>query len=285
MTPLPLRYWIGIAVFTVSSFMILSSRPFSLNSNEEVLAEAATTIWQNNGSQRLVLIGNSLLGHGAAGVSEFHQSLSANGLNWQVAKFIKSGIKPTYFVPLLPPLAQSKPDLVLLQLENFYIAEDTSRLTMYRENVSELRRYIQRKLFNITVASLEKSYDNIQCSSTTELSDEQYKTIYNAFEPELQTAAFAPYLAFIATIKAQGGQVVLLEMGRSAKAEQHLGHAKRVQINKIIAQLAQLAAIEVWRFPTELTSQQDYCDTAHLAPSGRQIFMQWLLPRLENKGA
>lgn len=284
MAPLPLRYWGGIAVVSALVFAVLNSWQLPLSTNEHTQSIATTPLGDHSQSQQLVLIGNSLLGYGAAGANEFQQMLSANGQEWQVVKIIKSGINPRYFVPLLTPLAHSKPNVVIIQLENFYRSEPTSRLATYHQNISNLHRYLQAQLSNSDIASPDDAYDHVQCSTRDELTDTQYRAMYQQFTPELQAAAFAPYLTFIATIKAQGGQVVLLEMGRSPKAEQHLGHVKRDQINRITEQLAQLAGVDVWRFPTELTSQQDFCDNAHLAPSGRRIFMHWLLPRLLSKG-
>lgn len=284
MAPLPLRYWAYIAVLVLLLFAGLSSWPLPLNKDKDQLAKMTESLWNATDNQRLVLIGNSLLGHAAAGAAEFNQLLTSTQMDWQVAKLVKSGLKPAYFTPLLPHLAQSRPNLVILQVENFYMSEDTIRLATYRDNISQLRRLFNHVLFNEAILPFDHIYDSLQCITKAELSDLEYQTIYANMQPELQAAAFKPYLAFIAAVKAQGGQVVLLEIGRSPKAELHLGQEKRIRINTIIQQLAQQADVEVWRFPPELITQQDYCDTAHLAPSGRQKFMNWLLPRLQAEG-
>ncbi|CAA0101167.1 Uncharacterised protein [BD1-7 clade bacterium] len=276
MPPLPLRYWAWIVGIIVLGVAYLETHELDIifGSPDQEYG-LSSPVWQPDQGNRVILIGNSLLGLAAPGVEAIENSLLAQNIDASVVKIIKRGLRPNYFLPLLPILANAKPNLVVIQIENFYFARGYEFLKTFRHNLHQSRQNL-----TATFASTQPQphWDTTrECqkkdSTDTAKMEENYERLHI-----IQPTAFEPYLSFIQTVIAQGGKVVLLEAGRSPQAEAHLGPEKRAMINRISEQLSRQSGADFWQFPQGLTVQNDYCDSAHMTPSGRAIFMEWLAP-------
>jgi hypothetical protein len=289
---MPLKLWWLVFFLAAGCFFLLNqdwSNFESDSAKSEILNIAR--LRENRSRYHVVALGNSLLAHGMPFDLEVDEKLSRQKILININRIAISGMDSDYFVSIFPQIIAAKPDLIIIQAEFFILRTPESN---FQKNVTKIygasRNYIsgnkskggvyERNRFTSPVLKyLQEDCQNrgMPQSEIEKKGMKAYKSVLVGTNHRLDS-----YLEFISQARAQGIEVVFLEIGRSKVANDLLGRENQVIIDRSLQEISLKTQSEVWRFPANL-SLAYYCDLAHMNERGQNVFMQWLSEKLKTK--
>lgn len=290
---LPLWSWAIVAAIMV--FILVVARPIAAMIEDQKYSNAVylnlTRLAPLEHPRSIIALGTSLTHRAFDYDDEMQQRLKEHGVTNRFVRITASAAGKSSLEGALPAILASSPGTVLIELE-MLIVDRSSKLNAARytlmQNINIIYAWLKKTLFGIEFAETQDVFpDNFGLNKTckqkynsanqypqiAELPQSHYK-VYKEFLSQ-------PWRDFIAGVAHQGGQVIILEMGRSSYAGKGFTPNFLQDYETNLQKLKGLPPLILWRFPGPFTLD-NYCDLAHLNAQGSAHFMNWIMPHLRS---
>jgi len=235
--------------------------------------------------ESIVVLGSSLSRAAFQFDEAMDKSLTPIGVNNKFIRITLANARRNSLEPVLPLIAEVKPRLVFIELEmlqRILIRKKTRRYyDLLFKDLFQSIKWLTFSLLNIDYLA-DGNNDLIpQCNNDFRVqrkSEDIDKLLQAKFRIYKQRFS-SPWLRFFATVKRQGGQVILVEMGRSEFASQGLSKAFKLDFAQVKKDILANEKIAIWQYPGPF-SQTNYCDLAHLNHKGAALFNLWFINKL-----
>jgi hypothetical protein len=192
------------------------------------------------------------------------------------------------FVPLLPAIADAAPDLLLVESEALQYRWDQNGLSgAMRDHAAFFRRWLKAALARISGRRPEPPREPsspfireaIDAKGAMSTAGEQLAQLDAHHRPQGPFRPGDPLVAALASLRARGVRIVVVETPRPAAARQALSDDEIRRAEARLRHLERACGASVLRFDRQL-GPGAFLDFAHLAPEGRAEYSRWLLSRL-----
>jgi len=295
----PLWGWVLVFTIVVCTFYIsylhVIDKNVSSYENEETLNLQRLENSPKNHS--IIALGSSLTQYAFEHDKEVNNQLNTLGINKQFIRISAKAAKRSSYENILSQIADSKPFLVFVELEMLQIIKEkevnntNNLLTLFvNQNISNLKTGIRTlKNWFKSSPSINKAYfkANYGLNPPCEIKPRSNKKIFKE-KDDLNQQHFTTYpealsnhwVSFFDTIKKNGGNVIMVEMGRSNFASKGLTSHFKSAYKRVKEGMIEQYNINTWKYSGPYTLDY-YCDLAHLNTKGTENFMIWFLKKLQ----
>lgn len=235
-----------------------------------------------NADIRVVLLGNSRLKYATLPDDEFSRLLSdTSGRHVEVLRMVNNWAVFHDFAELLDPIAQLKPDIVVLQLQLFGQERALAARSLILQDYADWLISGQREPWNpggIDQSALQTAVPCVHDFSAAALRARLARTRqWLSFEPDSESGRKARKWA---RAEAEASvKVVILSIPRTPTIEQATGVDFDESSSQVISKLLRKPGIYFARFDQPM-SQEAFCDVVHMNEQGRQRMSAWLAEQL-----
>lgn len=278
----PLAVW-WLTVLLVTSFTAAS---YCWYKHNQRLENNPFVIYQQMQLQHLpqhsiVAIGNSRFKYALLPDTEIQLTL-AKSFKYPPGflRLIKSGANFQDFAPLTDILLARSPRLLILQIEllSTYKTSHEFQSTVRYLLLQKLMHPI-RSISSIQWQRIVRDQNDVSCKkSSLVLLRQQAKETLSFFPAQAHLTEEANY--FLRQAKNKHIPILIIAQPHHPMIETLLARQQSIWLEQIDRELKLYPNIVLLRFPTNLAAD-DYCDSGHLNYTGRSIFTQWLLRKVQ----
>jgi len=288
-TYIPLWCYLA-AVITVIALSLLS-HPFMYYivdiDKKKILAERLNLkrLEHPEALESIVVLGSSLSRAAFQFDGAMDKSLTPIGVNNKFIRITLSNARRNSLEPILPLIAEVKPRLVFIELEmlqRILIRKKTRRYydLLFNDLFKSIKwlTFSLLKIDNLSDANngfIPKCNNEIRVQRKSEDIDKLLQAKFRIYKQRFSST----WLSFFAAVQRQGGQVILVEMGRSEFATQGLSKTFKLDFAQVKKDILANEKIAIWQYPGPF-SQTNYCDLAHLNHKGAALFNLWFINKL-----
>jgi len=288
-TYIPLWCYLA-AVITVIALSLLS-HPFMYYivdiDKKKILAERLNLkrLEHPEALESIVVLGSSLSRAAFQFDGAMDKSLTPIGVNNKFIRITLSNARRNSLEPILPLIAEVKPRLVFIELEmlqRILIRKKTRRYydLLFNDLFKSIKwlTFSLLKIDNLSDANngfIPKCNNEIRVQRKSEDIDKLLQAKFRIYKQRFSST----WLSFFAAVQRQGGQVILVEMGRSEFATQGLSKTFKLDFAQVKKDISANEKIAIWQYPGPF-SQTNYCDLAHLNHKGAALFNLWFINKL-----
>jgi len=279
---LPLWIWGVVAIVVVLLVLLAPTLARWIEHDQKKTGDYLNLARLETTQNPIVMLGSSLTQY--ALYNDRIMSAKLGDTNTAMIRIAEPSANPKSFEAMLPAIALTSPRLVLVESDMLLV--NRTRQPSLQGDVQKVVVWLRRSLdifSDKTRFSLQWNFEEESlCKQTltpkviekldrSTLKQRDFKVLSNSITPAWQR--------FISDIHASGGQVVFINLGRSPIADQALSDDFRNDYHQAMAKVKARYQVKSWTF-TGPFEQENYCDFAHLNSLGREVFVNWLVPKV-----
>lgn len=288
-TYIPLRCFL-VAVITVIALSLLSP-PFMYyivdKDKKKTLAERLNLkrLEHPDALESIVVLGSSLSRAAFLFDGAMDQSLTPIGVTNKFIRVTLSNARRNSLEPILPLIAEIKPRLVFIELEmlqrRLILRKPRRYYDLLFKDLFKSIKWLTFSLLSIDYLAdgnndlIPQCNNDFRVQRKSEDIDQLLQAKFRIYKQRFSST----WLSFFAAVQRQGGQVILVEMGRSDFATQGLSKAFKLDFAQVKKDILANEKIAIWQYPGPF-SQTNYCDLAHLNHKGTALFNLWFINKL-----
>jgi len=277
--------WGWVSVISIVVMMISVSHMFAISIDSLVDENKFNLprLEEHKNNRAIIALGSSLTRLAYEYDNKVDLKLNERGIESPFIRISTDNASRESYENILTQIAESKPSLVFIELEMLYIFRGIKLQTNKHKYLHDLIKPI-KGLKYLAISSVPKDNYGLKgpCVIRTRNNKKTFKDTINLPQQNFTTypePLSQTWLTFFETIKVNGGQVILIEMGRSDYATKGLTTRFKSDFSLVKNQIKEKSNIDIWKYPGPY-SLDYYCDLAHLNTKGTENFMKWFLGEL-----